>query len=105
MEEAWDITEQNQEPTGPSDRGMWPMTQVTEALPRQVMVKGQLVKSAINALQVKTVSQISEFFVNLTQKLIFEKKAVLLYQSPASGVAAAQHPAMIITDVYSLVGA
>lgn len=40
MEEAWDITEQNQEPTGPSDRGMWPMTQVTEALPRQVMVKG-----------------------------------------------------------------
>lgn len=51
---------------------------------------------------IKMISQITEFALILTQKLIFEKK-VLLFQSSASETTV-EHLALLITDVYSLVG-
>lgn len=48
------------------------------------------------------ISQITEFVLILTQKLIFEKK-VLLFQSSVSETTV-EHLALLITDVYSLVG-
>lgn len=46
------------------------------------------------------ISQITEFVLILTQKLIFEKK-VLLFQSSASETTV-ERSALLITDVYSL---